>query len=82
MSVLEESTAAVPVVVPAVRRPSLRLPPAVAFVGTAIGFGALYLAAGAPTPLFLLLEEQWAFPAWEFFSKGRLEGGSSRVEPV
>jgi MFS family permease len=65
MSVLEESTAAVPVVVPAGRRTSLRLPPTAAFVGTAIGFAALYLAAGAPTPLFLLLEEQWAFPAWE-----------------
>jgi MFS family permease len=65
MSVLEESTAAVPTAETARRRASFRLPPTAAFVGTAIGFAALYLAAGAPTPLFLLLEEQWAFPAWE-----------------
>ncbi|MFB2598846.1 MFS transporter [Herbiconiux sp. P17] len=65
MSVLEESTAALSVVGPARRRASFRLSPTAAFIGTAIGFAALYLAAGAPTPLFLLLEEQWAFPAWE-----------------
>jgi len=37
------------------------LPPTVAFVGTAIGFAALYLAAGAPTPLLPLYEQHWRF---------------------
>lgn len=38
------------------------LSPTAAFVGTAIVFASMYLAAGAPTPLFVKLEEQWGFP--------------------
>jgi MFS family permease len=37
------------------------LPPTVAFVGTGIGFASLYLAAGAPTPLLPIYEQQWRF---------------------
>ena len=40
------------------------LPPMVAFVGTAIAFAGLYLAAGAPTSLLVLFEKQWGFPSW------------------
>jgi MFS family permease len=39
------------------------LPPTVAFVGAALAFAALYLAAGAPTPLLVVFERQWGFPA-------------------
>ncbi|MCU1513697.1 MAG: major facilitator transporter [Microbacteriaceae bacterium] len=42
----------------------LRLPPTAAFAGTALALVGMYLAAGAPTPLFVLFEERWAFPAW------------------
>ena len=34
-----------------------------AFVGTAAAFAGLYLAAGAPSPLFSLYQQQWGFPA-------------------
>jgi hypothetical protein len=34
-----------------------------AFAGTAIAFTSLYLAAGAPTPLLVLYQKQWHFPA-------------------
>jgi MFS family permease len=40
------------------------LPPMAAFVGTALGFAGLYLAAGAPTSLFVLFEREWGFPSW------------------
>jgi predicted MFS family arabinose efflux permease len=39
------------------------LPPAAAFAGTAVAYAALYLAAGAPSPLFVQYQEQWGFPA-------------------
>ncbi len=46
-------------------RPGRRvLAPTAAFTAAAAGFAALYLAAGAPSPLFPVLERQWAFPAW------------------
>lgn len=38
------------------------LPRGAAFAGTAAAFAALYLAAGAPTPLFVLFQHEWAFP--------------------
>ncbi|HEY0246661.1 MAG TPA: MFS transporter [Gryllotalpicola sp.] len=41
------------------------LPRGVAFVAAAVGFAALYLAAGAPTPLFVVFQQQWGFPEWE-----------------
>ncbi len=41
----------------------LTLPPTAAFAGTALAFAALYLAAGAPTPLLVLFEQEWGFPA-------------------
>jgi hypothetical protein len=34
-----------------------------AFVGTAVAYAGLYLAAGAPSPLFTLYQQQWGFPA-------------------
>ncbi|WP_225828628.1 MFS transporter [Streptomyces naphthomycinicus] len=43
------------------RRP---LTPSMAFAGSAAVFAALYLAAGAPTPLLVVFEQQWHFPAW------------------
>jgi hypothetical protein len=39
------------------------LPPLVAFVGTALAFGSVTLAAGAPTPLLLFFEHKWGFHA-------------------
>ena len=38
------------------------LPPGAAFAGAGLGFSALYLAAGAPSPLFVLYQQQWGFP--------------------
>lgn len=42
------------------RRPTF--PAGLAFTGGAITFTSLYLAAGAPTPLLVLYQEQWKFP--------------------
>jgi predicted MFS family arabinose efflux permease len=39
------------------------LPAGPAFTGVAITFTSLYLAAGAPTPLLVLYQEQWQFRA-------------------
>ncbi|HMH58323.1 MAG TPA: MFS transporter [Galbitalea sp.] len=39
------------------------LPPAAAFAGVAIAYAGLYLAAGAPSPLFVQYQQQWGFPA-------------------
>lgn len=36
--------------------------PNLAFVGAALAFASFYLAAGAPTPLFVLFQHQWGFP--------------------
>ncbi len=41
-----------------------QLPPVAAFTGASLAFFGMYIAAGAPTPLFVLFQEQWAFPAW------------------
>ncbi|WP_348789611.1 MFS transporter [Leifsonia sp. NPDC080035] len=51
--------------VPAVRlsRPR-RLRPAAAFTGTALAFVAVALAVGAPSPLFVLYQQEWGFPSW------------------
>jgi MFS family permease len=38
------------------------LSPVAAFVGAGLGFSALYLAAGVPSPLFVLYQQQWGFP--------------------
>ncbi|WP_433455460.1 MFS transporter [Streptomyces sp. CA-142005] len=40
------------------------LPPFATFAGSAAVFAALYVAAGAPTPLLVVFEQQWHFPAW------------------
>jgi MFS family permease len=45
-------------------RPTIRLPRTAAFVGTAAAFFLLFFAAGAPTPLYVVFEQQWGFPAW------------------
>jgi MFS family permease len=40
------------------------LPPTAAFAGAALVFAALYVAAGAPTPLLVVFEQQWGFAPW------------------
>jgi MFS family permease len=40
------------------------LPPGVAFAGAALTFAALYLAAGAPTPLLVIFQQEWGFAPW------------------
>jgi MFS family permease len=45
------------------QRRRLTLPPAAAFAGVAIAYAGLYLAAGAPSPLFVQYQQQWGFPA-------------------
>jgi len=44
------------------RRPSLG--PTAGFVVAAVALASLYLAAGAPTPLLVVLQRQWVFPTW------------------
>lgn len=41
-----------------------RLGPGAAFVGTALAFVAVALAVGAPSPLFVLYEQEWGFQPW------------------
>jgi MFS family permease len=41
-----------------------RLPPHVAFSATALTLSALYVAAGAPSPILSLLEQRWGFAPW------------------
>jgi predicted MFS family arabinose efflux permease len=45
------------------RRRGVVLPPAAAFAGIAVAYAGLYLAAGAPSPLFVEYQQQWGFPA-------------------
>ncbi|MFD3925664.1 MFS transporter [Streptomyces sp. NPDC058614] len=40
------------------------LPDSAAFAGSAAVFAALYVAAGAPTPLLVVFKQQWHFSAW------------------
>ncbi|MCO6007008.1 hypothetical protein NE236_18635 [Actinoallomurus purpureus] len=40
------------------------LAPSTAFAASGAVFAALYVAAGAPTPLLVVFEQQWRFPAW------------------
>lgn len=40
------------------------LPPGAAFAGAALTFAALYLAAGAPTPLLVVFQHEWGFAPW------------------
>ncbi len=40
------------------RRPRT-LPPTAAFAGAGLTFAALYLAAGAPTPLLVIFQQEW-----------------------
>jgi len=49
---------------PVATRRRAQLPAAAAFFGSALGFFGLYIAAGAPSPLFPVLEQDWHFPAW------------------
>jgi MFS family permease len=52
---------------PAAPGPVLRrraLPPGVAFAGAALILAALYLAAGAPTPLLVVFQREWGFAPW------------------
>ena len=45
------------------QRRRVALPPAAAFAGVAVAYAGLYLAAGAPSPLFVQYQQQWGFPA-------------------
>jgi MFS family permease len=40
------------------------IPAAVAFLGTAAAFAGFFVAAGAPTPLLPIYEQQWRFAPW------------------
>jgi MFS family permease len=40
------------------------LSPMFTFVGIALAFVGLTFAAGAPSPLFVLLQNEWLFPSW------------------
>ncbi|ERK71859.1 hypothetical protein N136_01794, partial [Leifsonia aquatica ATCC 14665] len=57
------STAAVPGAVRTSGR-GFRLRPVAAFAGTALAFVAVALAVGAPSPLFVLYEQEWGFAPW------------------
>lgn len=49
----------------AIEKPAGRkLPPTLAFIGVAISFVGVTFAAGAPSPLFVLFQKEWHFPAW------------------
>jgi MFS family permease len=41
-----------------------RASPTLAFAGVTISFLGLFLAAGAPSPLFRLEQHEWGFPVW------------------
>jgi MFS family permease len=41
-----------------------RASPALAFAGVTLSFLGLFLAAGAPSPLFRLEQQEWGFPVW------------------
>ena len=45
-------------------RRRLALPRGAAFIGTALAAVGLYLASGAPTPILLLLQQEWGFRSW------------------
>ncbi|MGH1524737.1 MFS transporter [Leifsonia sp. L25] len=53
-----------PIAVGRPRSRSLRLRPTAAFTGTALAFVAVALAVGAPSPLFVLYQQEWGFPSW------------------
>lgn len=57
------STAAVPGAARSSRL-GFRLRPVAAFAGTALAFVAVALAVGAPSPLFVLYEQEWGFAPW------------------
>jgi len=59
------TTVQIPTAATSVPAPGRRfaLAPMPAFIGTAAAFAGLYLAAGAPSPLFTLYQEEWGFPA-------------------
>jgi MFS family permease len=46
------------------QRPRRTLSPMFTFVGIALAFVGLTFAAGAPSPLFVLLQNEWLFPSW------------------
>ncbi len=46
---------------PRVRR---ALPPTAAFAGTALAYAGFFVAAGAPTPLLVLFQQEWGFASW------------------
>jgi hypothetical protein len=48
-------------IVAPLRSRRLTLPPQVAFTGTTLTLAALYVAAGAPSPILSLLEQRWGF---------------------
>jgi len=61
---LRETAVAPPTGGRSARATGIRLPRAVSFVGVALVFVALFFAASAPSPLFVVFQEEWGFPAW------------------
>ncbi|HEY8280901.1 MAG TPA: MFS transporter [Leifsonia sp.] len=57
------TAATAPTATVALHRPR-RLPPMAAFVGTSLTFLAVALAVGAPSPLFVLYQQEWGFAPW------------------
>ncbi|MFE4413307.1 MFS transporter [Streptomyces sp. NPDC056821] len=63
--VIESTRARSPVPLTIEPAPTRRLlATSAAFAGSGAVFAALYVAAGAPTPLLVVFEQQWHFPAW------------------
>ncbi|MEV5080001.1 MFS transporter [Streptomyces sp. NPDC056159] len=63
--VIESTRARSPVPLTTEPAPTRRLlATSAAFAGSGAVFAALYVAAGAPTPLLVVFEQQWHFPAW------------------
>jgi predicted MFS family arabinose efflux permease len=44
--------------------PRWRLPADAQFIGVALAFVGILFAAGAPSPLFVVYQQAWRFPAW------------------
>lgn len=59
-----EDTTTIPVTVAPVRPARRGLPPMTAFAGASLTFVAVAFAVGAPSPLFVLYQQQWGFASW------------------
>ncbi|OJV88812.1 MAG: MFS transporter [Chloroflexi bacterium 54-19] len=46
------------------RRAGWALPPMASFIGAALALVGITFASGAPSPLFVVYQQEWHFPAW------------------